>query len=217
LPRQIPHGQSTKLVGKQALLLRLFSYWRDQPSQWSDFYDWFGLIDQPPEFRIFAPTCLVQNNRLREFQGLLAKDWADDFEFSGLSGTLIVENLETFHALAKLSRATLVVWGGGWKAAHLRPLLPCLPRPIYYWGDIDKEGYEIFGLLKSADAGIHFALMDFTAIEKYRSIHQRKEISLGPYRSVAGLQAEYEYVARRGIQIEQEQMREEWPFGAQLL
>lgn len=216
LPRQIPHGQSTKLIGRQPLLLRLFCYWRGESASWKNFYDWFGLIDQPVEFRVFAPRCILQDKQLHQFHGLLAQAWKDQYHFSDLSGTLIVENSETFYSVAKQAKNTLIVWGAGWRAVHLRWFFDLLPKPIYYWGDIDKEGYEIFGWLKTAHPDIKSVLMNFLIIEKYQKIHQRKDVFLGPYRAVESLQAEYEHASRHGLQIEQEQIHEEWPFGTEL-
>lgn len=216
MPRQIPHGQSTKLIGKEALLLRLFAHWQGEPSKWADFIARFGLVDKPLEYRFFAPRCRVQGQELKEFHGLLAKEWRESVDFAGLAGTLIVENFVSFYAVTKESKNSLIVWGEGWKAAHLRSLLESLPRPVYYWGDMDREGYEIFGFLKSYDPDLGPVLMARADIDRYAPIQQRKDIYLGPFRIVPDLQEEYEWVARRGIQIEQEQMRETWPFGTAL-
>ena len=212
LPRQMAHGQSTKLIGHDNLLLRLFSFWRGEPSGWKEFYAYFGILDKPLEFRFYAPTCRCQGHQLGNFHGLLALDWSADFEFSELTGTLIVENFESFLALTRESRSTLLVWGAGWRAVHLRALIHRFPGVVHYWGDIDKEGYEIFGALHNSFSELVPVLMDFATIDRYRGLHQRKEIFLGPYRKVAPLQREYEQVSRQGIQIEQEQMRETWPF-----
>ncbi len=217
LPRQIPHGQSTKLIGKDLLLLRLFSCWRERPSRWDDFYDYFGLLDKPAEIRFFAPSCSCQGQFLHQFHGVLAKDWSSQYNFVALSGTLIVENFETFYSVVNKTTSSLIVWGGGWRAVQLREVFHLFPQPIYYWGDIDKEGYEIFGYLKNLNPVLQPLLMDHSTIERARAIHQKKEIFLGPFRTVAGLQAEYELVCRNGIQIEQEQLREEWPFAGDLL
>ena len=216
LPRQLAHGQSTKLIGRENLLLRLFSFWRAQPARWTDFFDFFELLDKPLEFRFFAPVCKCQNHVLRDFHGLIAKDWSQELEFGALAGTLIVENFESFLALTKESASTLLIWGAGWRAVHLRSFFERFPRPIYYWGDIDREGFEIFANLKSSISALSPLLMDRRVIESYLEIHQRKEIFLGPFREVPGLQQEYEYVSRNGIQIEQEQIREKWPFGTLL-
>jgi len=99
---------------------------------------------------------------------------------------------------------------------HLRFLFESLPQPIYYWGDIDKEGYEIFAHLKSSISSLKPVLMDQRTVDRYLAIHQRKDVFIGPFREVPGLQKEYEYVSRQGIQIEQEQIREVWPFGTSL-
>jgi hypothetical protein len=216
LPRQIPHGRSTKLLGRENLLLKMFSFWRGEPGRWRDFHDFFGLLDRPAEFRFFAPVCSCQERRLSSFHGLLARDWQNDLDFDSLKGTLIIENLESFYAAIADSRATLLIWGGGWKAVQLHSLWTRLPKPVYYWGDIDKEGYEIFGYLNARHPELSPLMMSREWIDKYRTIQQKKEIFLGPFRQVSGLQAEYEWVSRNGIQIEQEQMREPWPFGAAL-
>lgn len=84
------------------------------------------------------------------------------------------------------------------------------------WGDIDKEGYEIFGYLKKVFPHLKSVLMKQEVIENNKHLHQRKEIYIGPFRAVEGLQLEYEFVSRHGIQIEQEQIRASWPFGTEL-
>jgi hypothetical protein len=216
LPRQLPHGQSTKLIGKEPLLLRLFAFWRQEASRWSDFFHCFELLDKPLEFRFFAPECRIQGQKLRDFNGLFALDWIRDYNFSDLEGTLIIENFESLLALTRESTSSLLIWGAGWRAVHLKSLLMILPKPIYYWGDIDKEGYEIFASFKASCPEIEPVLMSRKEINLYQHIHQRKEIFLGPYRTVPGLQAEYEYVSRSGILIEQEQLRETWPLGTTL-
>jgi hypothetical protein len=216
LPRQLPHGQSTKLIGRENLLLKLFNYWSGKNARWSDFFVFFEILDKPLEFRFFAPSCQFQGHVLERFHGLLAKDWRHELDFRALSGSLIVENFESFLALTRESRLTLLIWGAGWRAVHLRFLFESLPQPIYYWGDIDKEGYEIFAHLKSSISSLKPILMDQRTVDRYLAIHQRKDVFIGPFREVPGLQKEYEYVSRQGIQIEQEQIREVWPFGTSL-
>jgi hypothetical protein len=153
---------------------------------------------------------------LRDFHGLLAKDWADQYRFGSLAGSLIVENFESFLALTRESKSTFLVWGAGWRAVHLRVLLQEFPKPIYYWGDIDKEGYEIYASLKHSCPDLQPILMDQATIERNRNLQQRKDLFIGPFREVPGLQREYEYVSWHGVQIEQEQIHERWPFGTGL-
>lgn len=216
-PRQIPHGQSTKLIGKNNLLLRVFSFWYNTESvSWRDFFSYFELQDKPAEFRFFGPSCRCQSNLLRHFHGLLALEWMDQFSFSMLKGTLIVENFEAFYHLTGQVQETLLIWGGGWKAVQLSRLFQHLPKPIFYWGDIDKEGYEIYGLLQKRYPSLKAVLMSQETVMKNINLHQKKEIFSGPFRLVEGLQKEYEGVCLRGIQIEQEQLTESWPFISEL-
>lgn len=212
LPRQIPHGQSTKLIGRSPVLLRLFSFWRGEPSTWPIFFEVFNLLDKPVEFRFYAPECTYQGQRLLRFHGVLAAKWASDYRFSALKGTLVIENFESFLGALPLARESLMIWGGGWRAAQLKELLGRFPKPLVYWGDIDKEGYEIFGYLKQRYPDLIPLFMDSETIAKYRRLTQKKERYFGPYREVAGLQATYERVCEEGIQIEQEQLNESWPF-----
>jgi len=212
LPRQVPHNQSTKLIGRENLLLRLFSYYiKKSGLQWIDFFSYFQLIDKPPEFRFFAPHCQLQGAKMNQLHGVLAPEWSAQYKFSFLNATLIVENLETFYSLAPKSKQTLLIWGGGWRLALIRGILSELPRPLYYWGDMDKEGYEIFAYLKKYAPETRPLLMDLQTLQKYRSIGQHKEPYHGPYREAFELQNEYELVSREGLQIEQEKLTEDWP------
>lgn len=206
LPRQVQHSESTKLIGRESLLLRLFGAWRGEAATWPQFFRYFELLERPVEFRFYAPVCSYMGIRLTDFHSVLSQDLADRYSFTGLSGTLIVENLETFHVEAVSSRDRLVIWGGGWKAVLLRSLERIFPRPILYWGDIDKEGYEIFGQLKAYVTDIRPTLMDRSTIESHLGYAIQKEAFFGPFRCAYELQAEYQDTCQRGICIEQEKI-----------
>ncbi|MCM2282796.1 MAG: DUF2220 domain-containing protein, partial [Bdellovibrionaceae bacterium] len=214
LPRQVQHSNSTKLIFNDNLLLRFFSTWRGECATWRQFCRFFGLTDKPIEFRFFAPLCRYQGAVLNRFHGVLSSAWADAYDFLGplsagglVDGTLIVENLDTFHAEAERSDARLVIWGGGWKVAAIRDLHRSWPKPILYWGDMDKEGYEIYGHLKSLIPDLRPLLMDRETLERHAHLAIGKEPFLGPFRSAADLQDEYQYVCQKGLCVEQEKVR----------
>jgi hypothetical protein len=207
LPRQVQHANSTKLIGRENLLLRIFSIWRSETASWNQFYRYFELLDRPVEFRFFAPRCLYRRAVLTDFNGLLSEDWASDYQFEGLTGTLIVENQETFYSEVTKRKDRLVLWGSGWKAALLRSFHQRLPRPIFYWGDIDKDGYEIYGHLKTFVPDLTPILMDHGTIAKHIQFSIPRDKYFGPYQSAADLQQEYQDVCQRGICIEQEKIR----------
>src|SRR6185437_8564195 len=187
---------------------KIFSVWFGQPASWTDFYRHFALLERPTEFRFYAPAARVQGSEVRNFHGVIAEDWQGDFDFGALMGTLIVENFETFLAEAQVSRDRLILWGAGWRAASLRGLQARCPRPILYWGDLDKEGYEIYGFLKSFIADLTPTLMDRRTLERYRHLAITKEKFFGPFRSAADLQSEYQEVSRLGLAIEQEKIHD---------
>jgi hypothetical protein len=134
-----------------------------------------------------------------------------------LGATLIVENLETFYALTPKIKQSLLIWGGGWRLALIRGLLDKLPRPLYYWGDIDKEGYEIYGYLKNQVPEVQSLFMDRKTLRKYASLHRKRDLFEGPFRNLYELQDVYEFVCREGLQVEQEKLSEPWPFCSDLL
>ena len=206
LPRQLPHAESTKLVGKENLLLKLFTHWRGEPGTWTDFFKRFRLLRRQVEFRLFAPQCRFQGHSLTNFHGLIARDWYQQFEFSDLTKTLIIENLQSFESLTVHSKNTLLIWGSGWKVSQLLEFHHMLPRPLYYWGDIDKEGYEIFGYLADKIVDIQPLLMDQAIFDKYQHLSVKKEPFYGPFKIIPQLQQVYETVCRAGKMIEQEKI-----------
>ena len=206
LPRQLPHGESTKLVGSDPLLLRLFVYWRKDEGSWKDFFLRFRLLKRPAEFRFFAPILQVQQKELRDFHGLISVSWKEALDFSDLQQTLIVENRQSFDAICARVEKTLLIFGSGWKVSQLTSSWKSLPKPIFYWGDIDKEGFEIFSYLSDFDPLLKPLLMDECTFESYRKFGVKKETSLGPFRRIPELQSVYEKVCRSGLMIEQEKL-----------
>jgi hypothetical protein len=79
--------------------------------------------------------------------------------------------------------------------------------PVYYWGDIDKDGYEIFACVRELFPRAISVLMDDLTLQKYTSLIQslpQAEPSLSNL--PADLRAVYERVCREGIRIEQEKI-----------
>jgi hypothetical protein len=210
LPRQVQHSSSTKLICIEPLLLRVFSLWRREPAGWGEFLRFFGLADKPVEFRFFTTSCRCQGHVLMSFHGIVSTETIREYDFSSLSETLIVENLQTFHAeVAAGQNDRMIIWGGGWKAAVLRRMHERLPRPIRYWGDIDKEGYEIFGHLKSAIPDLQPINMDQQTMLNHLRFAIHRDKFFGPFRDVHELQGIYQEVCQQGLCIEQEKIR--WP------
>lgn len=213
LVRQIPHGYSTKLIGREKLLLKIFQFWLlsrgevKEATTWKDFFYFFRISKTPTEYRIFAPVLEFQNHSLVRFNGILNLDNRDQYLFKNTPATLIVENWETFYYLSTLNLPCLLLWGAGWKASLMKPFLSGFPGKLFYWGDMDKEGFEIYAFLQAlSHEKIIPLFMDEQTLHKYSYLKQDKEKYFGPFKKIGSSQQVYEYVCRNGWQIEQEQL-----------
>ncbi|MFY7992078.1 MAG: Wadjet anti-phage system protein JetD domain-containing protein [Bacteriovoracaceae bacterium] len=205
LPRQIPHSQSTKLIGTESLLLSMFAFdSKIKDASWGDFYNFFGLSDRSAEFRIFAPKCQWRGVAVQEFHGILSSQIVDAYGFDGLKNTLVVENLESFLPLIEQDKHTLLIWGSGWKCTLLDELTNILPKPIYYWGDIDKEGIEIASQF-SHQTGAKAVFMGLDTLERYRNLAQKIDY-VSPERDLILYRDVYNIVCDEKIRIEQEKI-----------
>jgi hypothetical protein len=210
LPRQIPHGRSTKILGSSSLCLRMYCYWKTSESlTWDDFFKDFGLVQGNTEFRFFAPSAHWKGKELKDFHGIVSEEIQADWQFE-VTQALIVENYESFLALAKKSKNTLIIWGGGWKAIQLEKIWSYLPKTIYYWGDIDKEGIEIFDLLHSrVDNKPIPILMSMDTLNKFAHLIQhlpRSEDCQTKEKKLKTLDDLYSYVVKNRVRVEQEQI-----------
>jgi hypothetical protein len=100
-----------------------------------------------------------------------------------------------------------LIRGHGKAIAAGRFLTAVFQGPVYYWGDIDKDGYEIFACVRELFPRAISVLMDDLTLQKYTSLIQslpQAEPSLSNL--PADLRAVYERVCREGIRIEQEKI-----------
>jgi hypothetical protein len=214
LPRQIPHGESTKRIGKDSLLLKMFQHRIDlgapdslpREVDWEEFFRYFGLRKKPLSFRYYSTRVSIDGVSIENFQGVIDETNSSRTKFD-TSRLLIVENEESFVALiGELDDVTLVL-GAGRAIAAGKFLKDCfVGQAAMYWGDIDKAGYEIYASVAKWWPTIKPLLMDEEALERYGFLGQ-DVVSEEPREGVLSyLQKPYEAVCRRGVRIEQEQI-----------
>jgi len=93
-----------------------------------------------------------------------------------------------------------------YKAANVAFLEPALRNiPVYYWGDIDKDGYEAFETARQSLKHLKPLAMDMDSIDRYFHLNQKRD-SQAPLERDFALKEEYQRVCREGIRIEQEQL-----------
>lgn len=210
LPRQIPHGVSSKLIGKEALLLAMFSFWTAQPgASWDTFFQHFELLKRAPEFRFFAPSCRWHESNLQKFHGIFFKENLPFFSFQSLERTLVIENRESLLPLVGQCEKTLLIWGEGWKCIQLVQLCEAFPKPLFYWGDLDKEGIEIadqFCVQTLAKP----LLMDEKTLEAHQSLIEEVGVAKTKSSRVTLLEDIYQRVIQKKSRIEQEKMIFDW-------
>lgn len=80
---------------------------------------------------------------------------------------LVVENkLHVIQLIELLPHVknTLVVWGSGYKANILKDVSWLSEVELYYWGDMDVQGYEILSLLRRHFPHMKSLMMDIEAV-----------------------------------------------------
>lgn len=173
-PREIAHGESSKLIGKSTLLLALLKHrFEDASLTWETLFELLGLVDQKQEIRFFAPYCRFRASDLKDLHGVVHGSQFNQWTFAGLQGVLIIENYETFLSVAEKAARHLVIWGQGWKVISMVDFLKTLHGPIYYWGDIDSEGLDIFLRLQQSLPSVNSLGMNLQVLCKYEPQVQR--------------------------------------------
>jgi hypothetical protein len=90
----------------------------------------------------------------------------------GATRVFIVENKRVFHSFPKVVGG-VCLWGSGFAILHLEPSRLPPSIPIWYWGDLDVQGFTILARLRkhlaSAGGELRSFLMDQAAFTRYRS------------------------------------------------
>ena len=106
-------------------------------------------------------------------------------EFSQLPFTavrcFITENIMTFLTLPDLENG-VAIFGGGYAVNRLRAASWLLSCPIFYWGDLDTDGFKILSQLRASFSHTQSVLMDSKTFEHFQvfavSLQARKPETL---------------------------------------
>jgi hypothetical protein len=80
---------------------------------------------------------------------------------------LIVESKTPLLTLPKIKQ-TIGIWGGGNSVTDLRYLEWLARKPLWYWGDIDVEGFAILSRLRTMFPHIQSFLMDGARVARWK-------------------------------------------------
>jgi len=120
---------------------------------------------------------------------------------------IVTENEMTFLTLPP-QRDTFVLFGGGFMVHNLGRVLWLAECPIFYWGDLDAQGFQILSLLRAVFPHVSSVMMDQEALSTFADFCV--ESAPCSIRHLPHLTPEehtlFVHLAREGIRLEQERI-----------
>jgi len=203
----------TKFVETHQRILRLLLDALLSPEQVvteaSHFGQRFGLREESPLVRI-----RLLDNQLEQRFGLSLTDISvplsdlNQLDLSPERG-LIIENKTTFLSLPMFSK-TFAVFGQGFAVEQLGQVGWLAQCPLFYWGDLDAQGFQILSMLRQAlpTTQIHAVLMDRGTFDVYANYAVEGTPAL--MMNLMGLDNEerqlYRWLVERNLRLEQERI-----------
>jgi hypothetical protein len=177
----------------------------------SHFERRFGLRYDEPQIRL-----RLLDEELRRELGWPAADASftltDCAALQGMNGRslFIVENKMTFLTLPPVKNG-VALWGKGFQVSLLRELGWLAACAIWYWGDLDAQGFAILSQLRGYWPQTHSFLMDAATLDKYAEFvvtgTPTGEVAL---RNLAeGETAVYHHLLAHNLRLEQERISQQ--------
>lgn len=177
----------------------------------SQFERRFGLRYDEPQIRLR----LLDENLHREL-GWPAADasftLSDCAALEGMNGRslFIVENKMTFLTLPPVKNG-VALWGKGFQVSLLRELGWLVSCAIWYWGDLDAQGFAILSQLRGYWPQTRSFLMDAATLDKYQDFVVAGtpvgEVALGNL--AEGETAVYHHLLSHNLRLEQERISQQ--------
>jgi hypothetical protein len=131
-----------------------------------------GLVEREPQVRMRFPSGMPGWSGVPEDVTLTwsgaAGLWPDQTPVP-VTGVLMVENLETFLALPS-HPGRVLLWGAGYSARRWVQLPWLVDLPVWYWGDLDADGFGILSAVRSHLPGVRSVLMDENAVRRWKHL-----------------------------------------------
>ncbi len=115
-------------------------------------------------FRILDKKLFIQG--LSDLE-LTVKEFAN-LEF-GCKKVFIIENKITFLSFFDV-KDSIAIFGSGYKVSALKNVKWLQEKDIYYWGDIDLDGFAILSQLRNYFSNVKSFLMDEETIENFKNL-----------------------------------------------
>lgn len=90
---------------------------------------------------------------------ILVDEFSNSFPHHKLEMVFIIENLASFLSFPSQNSA-IAIFGKGFHVGHLKNAHWLKEKKIYYWGDIDVQGFQILSMIRKAFPDVHSIFMD---------------------------------------------------------
>lgn len=208
--RELPLSVDTKFVeGHQSVLARLLSLALPPAAivESERFEERFGLRYDEPQIRFRLLDELLRAKLDVPFLDMTLP--VSEFRKLGWKQLRVVvsENKMTFLTQPQLPQ-TVAVWGAGNAAALLHGVSWLADCDLFYWGDVDAQGFEILARLRMAFPHTRSLMMDLATLKKFRALCQPGVPSaIQIQSSLTGAELEtYLLVTKSNLRLEQERI-----------
>lgn len=119
----------------------------------------------------------------------------------------IIENKMNFLTFPKLPNS-IAVWGQGYAIESLKIIDWLQKKEIFYWSDLDVQGFQMLSQIRSYFPQTNSLLMDIDVLEKYREFVTKgtlTNISLLPYLTKSEIEA-FDFLRFNNFRLEQERI-----------
>lgn len=209
--RELPIAVHTKFIEQHAgALMHLLDVLLPPTAINSDarqFVQRYGLRSDAPLVRM-----RLLDARLRAQLGLpLADIAATTADLAALPAAglryVIVENKMVFLTLPPLAD-TIAIFGGGFQVDLLRELDWLRAGPIWYWGDLDAQGFQILARLRAIFPHVVSLMMDGTTFDAFSAFAVAGTACRVTelLHLTADEQALFAHLARTNLRLEQERI-----------
>jgi hypothetical protein len=210
--RELPVPVHTKFIEENLTILRYLLDELLPPATLHDnenqFERRFGLRYDEPQIRLR----LLDDGLHREL-GWPAADvsltLSDCAQLVGMNGrtVLVVENKMTFLTLPPVKYG-LAIWGKGFQVNVLREMRWLAGCAIWYWGDLDAQGFAILSQVRGYWPQTRSLLMDAGTLERYQEflVTGTPTGVMEPVNLNAGETAVYRQLVAHNWRLEQERI-----------
>ncbi len=211
--RQLPLPVHTKfLEEKNNLLLSLLSIAKPTLLQ-PDHKGWrrrLGLLVPEPMIRTRALDERLRLDGRHEDFGLPLSAFTAHAQLT--KRVFVCENLLNFLTLLPMPDAIAIWSGGGFNIECLAEVAWFHNRTLYYWGDLDAQGFQILNQFRNHFPNTQALLMDQATFEAHSDLVSSGEPT--PVVSLPHLTEEerqlFNLLKRNNWRVEQEQLEVEW-------